>query len=233
LQINYKILHTLCYGGYGMKFVHVIGISALVFLLLNGCSFFSSSQKKDGKTTPTTSQSIEETVSAKETPIPDNVSKKIDPEHQKYLLHSLALAGSGKVIGSNFAANKNTLTDVKKEYGEPNAKSKNFPYYIYSKRRLDFGVGKKDLIYDVRSHDPKLMEITRSEVVRILGEPNEIKHNTGESIYIYHVNGFKFKLIYFLNKDDPTIHHSSVYSEEAYKKQQESKKNKKQEGKKK
>ncbi|MCH5585634.1 YjgB family protein [Shimazuella sp. AN120528] len=209
-----------------MKFVRLIGISALVFFLLNGCDFISASPKKNEDNTLETSQSLEETTSTKETTIPENIPQKIDPEHQKYLLQSLALAGSGKVIGSDFAAGINTLKDVKKKYGEPNAKSKDFPYYIYSKRNLDFGVGKKDLIYDVRSHDPKLMEITRSEVVKILGEPNEIKHNTGESIYIYHVNGYQFKLIYFLNKDDPTIHHSSVYSEEAYKKQTEDNKKK-------
>jgi hypothetical protein len=205
-----------------MKFFRLICLSTLLSVFLFGCDLLSSEQPKHSPTI--TSQSMKESDSSNDLPIPDKIPKPINHEHQKYLLQTLALAGSGKVIGCNFAANKNTLTDVKKEYGEPNAKSKDFPYYIYGKRHLDFGVGKDDLIYDIRSHDPKLMKITRSEVVKILGVPHNIKHNQGESIYIYDVNGFQLKLIYVLDKDDPTIHHSSVYSESAFKKQKEKKK---------
>ncbi|MXQ52343.1 YjgB family protein [Shimazuella alba] len=195
-----------------------------VLLLLSGCDFILPFQEsKSEPATTTTSNHLESTHSSKKVHVPIQ-PKTINPDHQKYLLESLALAGSGKVIGSEFAANKHTLSDVKKKYGEPNAKSKDFPYYIYSKRNLDIGVGKDDLIYDMRSHDPKLKKITRSEVVKILGVPTRIKHNTGESIYIYDVNGFQLKLIYELTKDDPTIHHSSVYSEAAFKKQEKKEK---------
>ncbi|WP_028778520.1 YjgB family protein [Shimazuella kribbensis] len=211
-----------------MKFYRLICLSALLSVFLFGCDLLSSQQSNPKHPSTMTSKHIKESESSQDLPIPEKITKPINQEHQKYLLQTLALAGSGKVIGSNFVANKNTLTDVKKEYGEPSAKSKDFPYYIYGKKRLDFGIGKDDLIYDIRSHDPKLMKITRSEVVKILGVPHNIKHNTGESIYIYHVNGFQLKLIYVLDKDDPTIHHSSVYSEAAFKKQEDQKKNEEQ-----
>lgn len=131
-------------------------------------------------------------------------------KHQVYLLQTFAQARHGKVLGCEFTVNKDNFTAVKAKYGKPDTKGEKSPYYIYLEEHLTFGIAKNGLIFDIRSYDPKLRKITRSEVVKTLGIPDKIRHNKDESIYVYHVSRFEFKLIFELTKDDPTIDHSSV-----------------------
>ncbi len=159
-----------------------------------------------------------------DTPIPDQ-NQSVNSDHKTYLQKSFALAKQGKVLLSPLAANKNDYESVINKYGEPDKRDNSYPYLEYSKLYLAFGVGKGEVLDDVRSFDPKLHKITRSEVTRILGKPDHIRSLKGQQIYVYDinghnghvdgfsdVNGYEFKLIFNLTKKDPTIDHISVFS---------------------
>lgn len=72
--------------------------------------------------------------------------------------------------------------------------------------------GRGDILVEIRSFDPKLHTIKRSEVDKVLGKPDDMRKLKGQSIYVYKVNGNEFKLIFHLTKPDPTIDHISVLS---------------------
>ncbi|MCH5584911.1 YjgB family protein [Shimazuella sp. AN120528] len=194
-----------------MKSIKLTIITILGLLILNGCTINVPSSKSNS-TNPTSSSSDTNSTDQNTS---SNTDSSVNIEHRNYLQQSYDLANEGKVIGSEFAANKNDIESVEDKYGQPDTPDNTYAYYIYKSRNLSFHVGKGDILDDVRSYDPYLHNITRSEVKKVLGEPTHIRKLKGQSIYVYHANGYEFKLIFLLTKDDPTIDHISVYSPDA------------------
>jgi hypothetical protein len=200
-----------------MRFINLTIFTILGLLLLNGCSVnVSPTPSPSPNPTNTTSTQTNtnstnpETPSETDTPVDSNTS--VNADHQKYLQKAYDLANQGKVIGSEFAAHKDVIETVEEKYGQPDSVDSTYAYHNYTSRNLAFHVGKGDLLDDIRSYDPNLKSITRSEVKKVLGEPNHVRKLKGQSIYVYKVSEYEFKLIFHLTKDDPTIDHISVYS---------------------
>ncbi|MCH5583475.1 YjgB family protein [Shimazuella sp. AN120528] len=183
-----------------MKSIKITIITILGLLILNGCTVHFTSPKSNS----TSSQSD------------TSLDTSVNTEHRNYLQNSYDLASQGKVPGCKLVANKNdNIENMIAEYGQPESEdvSNDIGYESYKSRNLVFGVtGRGEEIVDIRSYDPYLHTITRSEVDKVLGKPSDIRKLKGQSIYVYHVNGYEFKLIFLLTKDDPTIDHISVYS---------------------
>ncbi len=184
-----------------LKSIKLTIITILGLLMLNGCTINFTSPKSNS----TSSQSNTSHDTSENT------------DHQNYLQISYNLASQGKVIGCKLVANKNdNIENIIAEYGQPESEDvpiDGIAYENYKSHNLVFGVtGRGDWIVDIRSYDPYLHTITRSEVDKVLGKPNDVRKLKGQSIYVYHVNGYEFKLIFLLTKDDPTIDHISVYS---------------------
>lgn len=180
----------------------IIGLFAL--LILSGCTvnFTPSESNSDSNTSKTNTS--------------DNPS--VNAEHRNYLKETQDLAGKGMVKGSRLSVNGDyDIESIISEYGrKPDSEDvadNNIAYEKYKDMNVVFGVqGRGDVLVDIRSYDPYLHNITRSEVDKVLGKPDNIRKLKGQSIYVYHVNGYEFKLIFLLTKSDPTIDHISVYS---------------------
>lgn len=191
-----------------MKTIKWTIISLFAFLLSSGCTINFTPQSDVTSNAKIDSQSSESNTKN------NSVS---NPEHQNYLKEAFHLAGQGKVKGCRLDVNKGyDINSIISEYGkQPDSEDvadNGIAYEHYKSENLVFGVkGRGDVLVEIRSFDPFLHTITRSEVDKVLGKPDHVRKLKGQSIYVYHVNGNEFKLIFHLTKTDPTIDHISVY----------------------
>lgn len=128
------------------------------------------------------------------------------------------LAGEGKVINSEFPAKSTVIEDIEKKLGKPDktdwiATAKG-TYATYPKENLAFGFNKGSQIFEVRSFDSKIKQISLSKVKEIFGTPDYNVKVAGEEILGY-VAGKEFKLLLVFpeptnENSNPVIDHYSV-----------------------
>lgn len=138
---------------------------------------------------------------------------------QKTLLTNIMqLAKQGKVIDCEFPAKTTPIETVIKKWGNPE-KTDWIPaakgtYTSYTKRGMAFGYNKGMQIFEVRTFDKQLSQISLSSAKQILGAPAyDVKYN-GEEIIGY-IAGPEFKLLLVFpepsnSKSDPVLDHYSV-----------------------
>ncbi len=128
------------------------------------------------------------------------------------------LAGEGKVINSEFPAKSTVIEDIEKKLGKPDktdwiAAAKG-TYATYPKENLAFGFNKGSQIFEVRSFDSKIKQISLSKVKETFGTPDYNVKVAGEEILGY-VAGKEFKLLLVFpeptsENSNPVIDHYSV-----------------------
>lgn len=131
----------------------------------------------------------------------DNSSQQIKRDNsQKVLLDSIkSLAKQGKIINCNFSAKSTVIEDVEKEWGKANKadwvpKAKG-TYATYSKYNVVLGFNKGSQIFEVRSFDSRLKQMSLSMVKKAFGTPEyDVKFN-GEEIIGY-TAGQEFKILF-------------------------------------
>jgi hypothetical protein len=138
---------------------------------------------------------------------------------QKTILDSIKKsAGEGKIINCDFPVKSTTLQDIEKKWG----KSDKFEwiadakgnYSTYSKNNVVFGTNKGDQVFEVRSFDSQLKQITLSDVKDYFGKPDhDIKYN-GEEIIGY-VSGNENKILFVFKEptesnSNPQLDHYSI-----------------------
>jgi hypothetical protein len=121
-------------------------------------------------------------------------------DSQRILLNSITtLAQQGKIINCDFPAKTTTIEDVMAKWGKAD-KSEGVPqakgfYFTYSKYNVVFGTGKGDLIFEVRSFDSRLGQISLSTVNNILGNPAYNAKYNGQKIIGY-TAGKEYKILF-------------------------------------
>lgn len=190
----------------------MLGVSALAIV---GSIFFIAKEKLQAdkeknvsivKETPATP-----VVSDKTTP-PNNETKKntthpkVSLENKTVLKEFAALAHQGKLrgIADIFTVGKTTITQVHKQWGQPNEKSQ-APYESYypgmMKGTYEFGVGHADVIFEIRHFDikdPAVQQegkIKRFEIIAVLGKPKRITHNGSDEILTYSAGQYDLKFV--------------------------------------
>ena len=107
------------------------------------------------------------------------------------------LAEQGKVINCDFPVKTTALENVKSQWGEPD-KSEWVPaakgtYVTFSKHAMVFGLNKGSQIFEVRSLDKQLQQLSLTKTKEVYGAPAyDVKVN-GEEIIGY-TAGQEFKM---------------------------------------
>jgi len=149
---------------------------------------------------------------------PNNSIDKGTSDNIAFLKEIKTLAGEGKVINSEFPAKSTVIEDVEKKLGKPDktdwvAAAKG-TYATYPKENLAFGFNKGSQIFEVRSFDSKIKQISLSKVKETFGTPDYNVKVGGEEILGY-IAGKEFKLLLVFpeptsENSNPVIDHYSV-----------------------
>jgi len=149
-------------------------------------------------------------------------SSNSEPQNdaQATLLNDIEqLAQQGKVINCEFAVETTVIDTVKEQWGDadkedyiPDAKG---TYATYAKHNVDFGFNKGSQIFDVRSYDYRLKEITMSKVKEVLGTPENTHQFETEDMLVYQV-GEQYQLLFIFPKSTeensaPQLDHYNVF----------------------
>jgi hypothetical protein len=206
-------------------------ITMISFPLLSGCATLTgqidkpnepkSGQKNTEIITPVqeTPTDNESASSTNDSPEPSNNASSEQEESMKLLISNLMeLAKQGKVINSEFQAKATTIEEVKKEWGEPEksdwiAAAKG-TYATYPKYNLVFGFNKGSQIFEVRSFDPRIQELSLTDIKGAFGTPAYDVKVGGEEIIGYKAgNDYKLLLVFpepTEEKPNPLLDHYSV-----------------------
>lgn len=131
----------------------------------------------------------------------------------------IQLAQQGKVINCEFPVEATVIETVKENWGAPDKEdyvpAAKGTYVTYAKRNVVFGFNKGAQIFDVRSYDNSLKQITVSKVIEVLGTPENTHHFDTEDMLVY-TAGEKYQLLFIFPKNtqqnsDPQLNHYNVF----------------------
>ncbi|WP_042454651.1 M56 family metallopeptidase [Neobacillus dielmonensis] len=138
---------------------------------------------------------------------------------QRKLLSSIMqLAKQGKIINSEFPVKTTVIEDVEKKLGNPDkvdwVPNANGNYAVFSKYNVVFGFNKGEQIFEARSFDTELNELSLSMVKKEYGTPAYDVKSNGEEIIGYVVSSdYKILLVFpqpSNSQKDPVMDHYSV-----------------------
>lgn len=207
----------------------LLAVSVLVLTIASGCS--NGTKSPTVNTTPVsdkqpennkagTSEKPSEGNTAASPDVKNNSSNaQIQKDSQEALLKvMMKLTQQGKIINSEFAVKTTVIEDVDKKLGKsdkvewiPAAKGN---YATYSKHNLVFGFNKGSQIFEARSFDNSLKNISLSMVKKAYGIPAYDVKVKGEEIIGY-TAGSEFKMLLVFKEpsnsnSDPVLEHYSV-----------------------
>lgn len=206
-----------------------VTIIALSLAFMVGCSSSnktlgdsSSSANSKNETSNNANVSTTNTTSTNVTDSSENNTNEVNhgtqTDSQVALLNSITtLAQSGKIINSEFPASSTSIQTIESKLGKADtsewvAQAKG-TYYTYSKQNVVFGIN-RDQLFEVRSFDSSLGQISLSMVKKNLGDPAYNTTGGGEQTIGY-TAGKDFKILFVFStptnaNDDPILNHYSV-----------------------
>jgi hypothetical protein len=205
-------------------------VVALALIFVVGCSGLTTPPKTS--TNPPVQNTSEsqnprqqdQTPSSNSTPAnsststPGNTTPAPTDSQKTLLTNIMQLAKQGKVINCEFPAKTTVIDTVAKKWGNadktdwvPAAKGN---YATYSKHAAVFGFNKGLQIFEVRTFDKQLSQLSLSKVKQVFGTPAYDVKNNGEEIIGY-TAGPEFKLLLVFSEPsstnpDPGMDHYSV-----------------------
>jgi hypothetical protein len=212
--------------------IALLSILALLLTLGAGCS---SNAKSAASDITVSSNSNTNTADVNAAPAPDKSSasnttaspdtnnnsadNSSQEDSQKALLaNMIQLAKQGKIINSEFGVKTTVIDTVEKKLGKPDkvdwvpeAKGN---YATFSKYNVAFGFNKGMQIFEARSFDSRLRNLSLSMVKKVYGTPAyDVKAN-GEEIIGY-TAGQEYKILLVFpspsnDRKDPYMSHYSV-----------------------
>ncbi|EKQ52973.1 MULTISPECIES: YjgB family protein [unclassified Clostridium] len=149
----------------------------------------------------------------------NNESQKSEDNSKKTILNDIKImAQEGKIINSDFQAKSSNLQEVEDKLGKADksewvADAKG-NYSTYSKNKVVFGSNKGGRIFEIRSFDERLSQISLSMVEDFFGTPSHDVTYNGEKIIGY-VLGEDFKILFVFkapndSNSNPKLDHYSV-----------------------
>lgn len=200
---------------------------SLVFFA--GCSSSSNTKNEDkpstesednvSQNTTNESQNTGGDSSSKPNTTPQTPSNSTSQADNKTILDNIKkLALEGKIINSEFGVKNSNLSDIEKKLGTSDktewVASAKGNYSTFSKHNLVFGSNKGDQIFEARSFDPSLKNLTLLEIKSTYGTPAHDVKTNGEEIIGY-TAGNEYKLLFVFSvptksNSDPKLDHYSV-----------------------
>lgn len=188
-----------------------IAVFLLVLTLLAGCSTASNKTDKDS-----TSQDKKKSTSVADKQDEKAAREKANKELISDIVES---AKQGKIINCEFPVRTTNFGDVENTWGKadqtswvPAAKG---TYSTYSKKNVAFGWNKGMAIFEVRSFDSRLKNITLADLKQSLGTPAYDTKANDQQIIGY-TTGTDYKLLFVLAQTtdvntNPVLDHYSVF----------------------
>lgn len=183
-----------------------------------GTSAVNSQQASAAPSSQVSSSAVESTA-ASSAAASQAPSSQVD-DAQKTLLQNIQKAAQqGKIINSDFAVKSNVIEDVQEKWGNSDKDeyiaSAKGTYSTYSKRNTVFGFNKGSQLFEIRSFDPQIKNITLSTVKAVYGAPAYDVKSGNDEIIGYVINDdFKILMVFPVPKtsgEDPKLDHYSVF----------------------
>ncbi len=200
-------------------------ILSLAFASLSGCakpvpSPSSSTVESQASAASSSSPVMVSAAPSEASSASTQASSAQQSDSQKALLLNIQKeAQQGKVINCEFAVKSNVIEDVQDKWGKEDKSeyiaSAKGTYATYSKHNAVFGFNKGSQLFEVRSFDSQLKDLTLSTVKAVFGEPAHDVKSGNEEIIGYVVNqNFKLLMAFPMPKpgeEDPKLDHYSVF----------------------
>jgi Domain of unknown function (DUF4309) len=156
------------------------------------------------------------TVTAQPRPKLDEVPPS--PVEQTYLQEIMENARKGKVRSSEFTVRNTQFNQIEAKLGKPTSFTQaGYGYYAsYGRQSLAFGYNMETgVVFDVRSYEKKLQNLTLPMIKKELGEPSDIRKfkdkNHDDTIYVYQA-GEQYELKFIIPSNTGRVDHISVFS---------------------
>lgn len=145
------------------------------------------------------------------------ITKSADSK-KDMLLNMMQLTKLGKTINCNFAAKTTNIETVIKAWGKADktvyVTSAKGSYATYGYHNVVFGFNKGEQVFEVRSFDPKLKNISLAKVKEVFGKPAyDFKTDSQEIIGYKAGTEFKIEMVFTRptkNNPNPMIDHYNV-----------------------
>ena len=210
-----------------------IGLMSMAFsvtlVLLVGCSSFNNNTSKS-EVSAVSSSSVASIANSSSSEVESSQSSSSIAQQQSssvqqsaavtVLFKSIkALATQGKIVDCEFAAKSTNIADVQEKWGKADTSSyvstAKGTYDTYAKHNVAFGYNKGAQIFEVRSFDKQLSQITMSMVKKDYGVPGYDYKSKSEEEIGYKVTD-KFKVLFVFSlptnaNSDPQLDHYSIF----------------------
>ncbi|KGK88145.1 hypothetical protein DP73_13690 [Desulfosporosinus sp. HMP52] len=139
-------------------------VVSLALALIVGCSPLNYPKDTPSKTTDSAPQTTH-----------SSSAPQARDEAKELLLNIMGAAEQGKVINCNFPVKTTVIEDVTSQWGEPEkvdwVSAAKGNYATYSKQAMVFGFNKGSQIFEVRSFDPRLQQLSMAKTKELFGDP--------------------------------------------------------------
>lgn len=190
----------------------ILTISAFSLTTMAGCS-------NTTKPLSDSSTSSKSNTDISITPENNSSETKQQVDSEKTFLENIKkLAIQGKIINCDFPVKSTTIENLEEKLGKsdksdwvPQAKG---TYVTYSEYNVVFGLNKGSQVFEVRSFDDQLKQISLSMVKNVFGNPeHDVKSNNEE--IIGYTSGQEYKILFVFPEpttdvNDPILKHYSV-----------------------
>ncbi|HEX3040233.1 MAG TPA: YjgB family protein [Caproiciproducens sp.] len=151
--------------------------------------------------------------------VPRGLSAPQEDAYKDLLISIQKEARQGKVIGCEFPVETKCIEDVQKAWGKEDKSeyvaSAKGTYAVYNKKNMVFGFNKGSQLFEVRTFDSKLKDITLAEAEDVFGKPAHDVFSGSEEILGYVVSEkYKLLLVFASAKADgenAKLDHYSVF----------------------
>lgn len=146
-----------------------------------------------------------------------NLVQSKDP-NKDILLNMMQLAKQGKIINCNFAAKTTNMSTITENWGKADktvyVASAKGTYSTYGYHNAVFGFNKGEQVFEVRSFDTRLKNLSITKVKEVFGTPAYDTKNKNEEIIGYKAGTeFKIEMVFTLptsSNPNPGIDHYNV-----------------------
>ncbi|WML58645.1 polysaccharide deacetylase family protein [Neobacillus sp. PS2-9] len=189
----------------------ITSIIILLFLLLVSCGHPDGVKNNSQKAEQ---QHQDENIDPNKNESKGNQSQSSKPQTVVTVQQIVSLASTGHVINNPFASLQSTFSQVKKAWGEPDKVDQvgNSYYATYYKKFAVFGYTREDQIFDVRTNEPSIQDLTLADIKKAMGNPTSTTSFQNDQIYTYNLNK-RYQLKWIIPTSTNKVDHISVYSQ--------------------
>ncbi|MEY2193778.1 beta-N-acetylhexosaminidase [Neobacillus sp. BF23-41] len=137
--------------------------------------------------------------------------------NSKLLLNIATKAKQGSIINADFHLKSTTIDEVRKSWGKEDKReyiaAAKGTYCTYSKKHVVVAYNKGQQLFEIRSYDPSLKNLTINDIKHYFGSPKtDIKTSNKEEIISYTVGSNTLKFVFPTGTKTMYLDHYSIYN---------------------